>query len=432
MRIAYGKIGRSIPLDPESWGTLGGDVDVLRFMYRLASAYPDDEIVFISRNSGESPEELGWPKNVTNPWSEWRDEIPKVTDDFTVTDVNEWCLGKLRTLDDFDAVILWLGQHGTSNWPIPKIGEKVDGEVTKPQDSFLNYVGWLTRYVNEWRDVDPINREEIWLCPDPRNYLKGREVKWPQRHPILAQFDWEREHKYERYEASNTDYLEDFPVTEVENDHVWVAKSRYEYAAVELTALPPPSKVQMTTDTSVPFGMIVNENRKYVSRDRLSILQDWALTLPFDIEIHGKWSDKSLEELGRDIQPVPYTEMYDVLRTFRCTLTTPASGSGWATSKPWEAFAAGVICFFHPEYDSQGHIIPTRKQLRRMDSANPLYHLGKWLRVNDVDQFHRHVAAVVNDDHVWAVLRDLQRKYYERSMAEFPLLEKVKRRIDGS
>ena len=193
-----------------------------------------------------------------------------------------------------------------------------------------------------------------------------------------------------------------------------------------MTALPHPAQISVNEQPGEhPFGMIVNENRKDVVHDRLTIVQQWVLSKYPDAPLHGIWSDDSKEQLGRDIQPLPNHLMWDTLRTFRSTLTTPASGSGWATAKPWESFAAGVVCFFHPSYDTQGHIMPFPD---RSTGDEELDHLAAWLRPPSAEAFHKAVQAVADDDDVWRWLVSAQRRYFERAYTDKKVVQIIEKR----
>ena len=189
--IAYGKIGRSWNLDPRKASTVGGDLDVQRGLTRLATQFPDDTIVLLGRNSGEDPHTLGYPPNIINPWayaiySETPWKMPAVKDfDAFITRWREMS-DMLITGEERHRVthiVLWVGQHGSSNMPIPQIGQDWGaGPVTNPQISAMNYGSYLLDFVNR------SGLEPILLVPDPRNYLKCRDLKNPLRQPILAQY----------------------------------------------------------------------------------------------------------------------------------------------------------------------------------------------------------------------------------------------------
>lgn len=413
MRIGYAKLGRSWNLDPAAWSTVGGDVDVYRLLRRLAFQHEEDEFILVGRNSGHRPTDVGLPKNVVNPYADdpemhrlakalgrWdpRPGVRNWKNDGSLQDivaVNAYLVWPW--FRDLDAVIIWAGQHGTSNQVIKMVGSD---EETQPQTSSILYGGYLIRCINHWRDVDPLEREEIWLMPDVRNYLKCRDVKWPLRHPILGQYMFEREAKAYRWGDAREPGVSRW---DEGPKHTWVTTHRYEYSGLELTAIDENEVPSFEWEGRRPFGVVMNENRPYIKNSRLEVLQTWVL--PYvgldHLEVFGDWSKDSLERLGRDepFPTVPVTQMYDTVRRWKCTLTTPASGSGWATSKPWEAFAAGTVCFFHPEYDTQDQVL-----------GDADTNLHDWLRVDTPEELWKRVNHLDQDEAAW---RWLVSKQYE-------------------
>jgi hypothetical protein len=267
------------------------------------------------------------------------------------------------------------------------------------------------------------------LCPDPRNYLKARDVKWPLRHPIIAQYEQIKTTKHERF-GDQTEPTTDPWHTEcktkwsLNEPGVWTARTKYTYDALELTALPLPEQLGMFMPhaSRFSFGMLVNENRAYVSRNRADAVRDWVLRRWPQAEIFGVWSDKSKETLNRpDIRPAPYEHIPNVLQRWRSTLTTPASGTGWATAKPWECFAHGVVCFFHPEYDTQNHIL--------RDAPDEL---RQFLRVATPDELWRRVEGLDRDQGAWWWVIQAQRDYFLQKYEEHHGgLLAIERRLDS-
>lgn len=417
MKILYGKIGRAFNLDTANTSTLGGDADVVNLLRDLARWYPDDEIVLVGRNS----EDGILPANVTNPWTSadgksCREEIRKeknavrrlaITREFTDP-----------MFDAADAVVMWLGQHGTSNQPIPMVGENWGGTLTNPQDSFLNYAGFLIAGVNRWRDACDGRREEVWLCPDVRNYWKGRDLKWPISRGVLAQYDHTHQTKHERWGDTRDPGTLGFEAS-WENG-TWVTWTNMYYSGLELTALVPDALLgEWDLGDRKPFGMIVNENRKDCRNNRLDILCEWVLPHYPKAELFGTWSDQSQRILGRTIAPVAHGEMYETLASWRCTFTTPASGSGWATAKPWEAFATGTVCFFHPAYDDQHHILR---------EADP--NLRHWLCPPTPEALWKAVDAVNRDDGAYAWLVGRQREHLAWALTRDLVGYDIRARID--
>jgi hypothetical protein len=438
MRIGYSKLGRSWNVNPARWSTLGGDADVWRTLWYLATRNPQHEFVLVGRNTCENPQEVGLPPNVVNPWTERQPELRR---QFNAAGINHPDLSidedriACRILFDMisdqfltcDSHVVWCGQHGTSSAPIRQV--KRPDLFTHPQDSTIYYCSYVVYGINAWRDQDPLNREEVWLCPDVRNYIKARDIRWPLRNSVVAQYDQTRTTKYERFSSSKL-YLDSYGtiVKRVENDSVWVAETAYSYDALELTALPDPRRVPLDLETErKPFGMVVNENRKEVSRNRLGVMEEWVLPHFPDAEIWGKWSPKSQEALGLDIEVCPYDQLYDTLGRYYCTLTTPASGSGWATSKPWESFLAGAVCFAHPYYDNQGHIVPTREQMRDYPEGDRKT-MFRWLRPPTPEKLAEAVRIVSNDRDTWRFLATQQRLYVEETFAGMQPIKEIERR----
>lgn len=423
MKILYGKIGRAFNIDTANTSTLGGDADVVNLLWRLAEWYPDDEIILLGRNSRDGV----LPPNVTNPWITYQDVVREemkaagVETTWTKTGkskqlTTETMLKSVPILQrvtdeivgdyaDVRGVVLWLGQHGTSNWPLPMTDGS--GTLTCPQDAFFHYSGHLLYAVNRWRDLDPVANEEVWLCPDVRNYWKGRDTKWPLRRPVLAQYDTTHQVKHYRY----GDTTPPWGGCAEWGDGYWQTNMRMEYSGLELTALPP-RRFASARDPlpplagRKPFGMIVNENRRDCRNNRLDIMCEWlGEVLDGDIEIFGTWSEQSQKILGRPVSPVLHDEMYSKLASWRCTFTTPASGSGWATAKPWEAFAVGTICFFHPAYDDQNHILR---------DADP--NLAHWLRPPTPEALWQAVRELEKSDDAYTWLAHKQREHFMKRL----------------
>jgi hypothetical protein len=433
VKIGYCKLGRTIGLTPASWGVVGGDNEGPILLQKLARRFPEHEFVLLGRNSGEVPQDVGFPPNVVNPFVDCADGVRAACKGnhtpMTPSEVEKTTRGLIEVwwpyVHDLDHVIIWAGQHGTSNTKIPNLK---DGTLTNPQDSFVYYAGWLLQCLNFWRDQDPQRRRDIWLVPDPRNYLKGRDLKWPPAR-ILAQYDWVKKEKHYRYQDPIPPSEYGYRPENVEwsgEPSVWLARHHYEYAGLELGGIP-----QSLARQSYPsweerdrFGVLINENRTYVKQARLPILQEWILPAAPDW-VHGKWTKKSLEALGADIEPIPWETAYQKLGTVRATFTTPASGTGWATTKPWEAFAAGTACAFHPGYDTQGHIIPTRDQLERGDFPESLKTLSRWLRPNKPDDFFQFVRIMSSDRDIWSWVVQEQRKLFDEQMSNPILFKKL-------
>jgi hypothetical protein len=465
VRIGYAKLGRSMPLTLDRCGNLGGDVEMVAVVKELALRHPEDDFFLTGRNTGERPADVGLPGNVHNPWLDWGPRLSRWLSDLRrergrdaggLTVAEQLTIVRYLdelTLDTFaglDQHIIWVGQHGTSNSPIPRVDDRT--RLTKPQDWSLYYASFILRGINAWRDVDPLNREEVYLNADARNTHKMRDLKWPLRHPVLGQRNESKRLKHERYVEDNErserefhDYLEHCKRLGGEDDReawrhyeclgfeanaaVWKSRVATSYARLEVNGLAPSTpfgdliSYDESWDRPGDLGLFINEARSigvHPEKARRTILRDWVLPLsPYFL--HGTWSKESLSELGVNISPAPWSEYYPRLHSVRCTFTTPSSGSGWATAKPWEAFAAGTVCFFHPAYDDQNHILgDAPSELRR------------WLRVRTPTELRLRVEALARDRTMWLHLVRAQRAHFDAALAERRYLRLVEERIYGA
>lgn len=442
-KIGYAKIGRSYNLDANKATSIGGDIDVLQCLRRLALAFPQHEFVLVGKNSGEDPQEMGFPDNVTNPWIEWKSHFPNVPrpeEADTFVDAMRELTGDLHT--ELDAMIVWAGQHGSANSRIPMIGSDWnegksplqlhgvtepfittggEGILATPQYAFVHYVSWLLDFISRWREhgPGPLKREEIWLEPDPRNYLKCRELRWPNRYPILSQYDFLRYSKHERYGWFPESLTELDPTGYRENSQ-WVSNTAYCYSGLELTAVGAPPDVPFDPRPGPNrFGMVVNENLIGVKDARLAILEEWIFPNFPDCVIRGHWTEKSQIKIGKAIDPVPYSECAGVMKSFATTLTTPASGSEWATAKPWETFALGSVCFFHPRYDGQFNILPSKDGSKGRYQDVRSRTLADFLRVNSAEELVEKVQRLHDQPELYHTIVTEQRRHYEQAFARW-------------
>lgn len=422
--IGYGTLGRSMPLTLAKCGSLGGDVEKLAVIKELALRNPDDHFILVGRNSGEFPHQVGLPDNVYNPWTEerWRGELRAalakhnikgnltVEQHKVVTQIFRNVMGNIWR--GLDGLVLWTGQHGSSNMSIPKIDDPT--EWTKPQDWCAFYAGYILDGVNQFREGREHTHDAIWLNADARNKHKMRDLKHSLRHPVLTQFDFTHGLKHEQYEADPT---------------VITSAVQNVYSRLEINALAPGTPFgdlityNGSYDRPYTFGMFINEARSIgvkAGMSRLDAVRDWVLPAEPNW-IHGTWSNSSQKELDREIVPAPWDQYFPMLNKTLCTLTTPSSGSGWATTKPWEAFAAGTVCFFHPAYDTQNHILK---------DAPP--GLTQWLRLEKPRDLKVRIAAICANPNTFRWIIEKQRMHFDNAMKEKRYLRMIESRLSNA
>lgn len=395
MRIAYGKLGRSIPLTLDDAGSHGGDIEVVNLLNILRC---DHEVHVVSRNQSTDAQ----IPNVVNHWAPGMtyDDVPKFGDNQDTPQYDEFKAfldERTPRLPPFDAWVLWIGQHGSSVHRIPMMGSKPlrhgqtikmpnTGYTTRPLMSHTNYAYPLVHAVN-YHGAKP-----VWLCPDPRNLFKLRDFNSPERvGEVLAQYD-------DRYRGQFYDPTEE-KLRAIDVD--------YRYSGIELLAVPEEPtetidwQAQLAAPPRVGFGALVNEGPATGKSPRALLVRNW---LKPEHELFGHWSLKGEETIGRSVAPVSVLEVKKTLQRWRSTITFPASSTGWATTKPWEAFAAGTVCFAHSGYDTQDHIFG-----RFMPEE-----LRKFLRVRSRDELDRKIDQLW-DETVWRHYSTLQFNYLRES-----------------
>lgn len=439
MRVGYAKLGRSIQLPERLWGT-AGDHEAPQLLRRLANATPDVTWVLIGKSRGW--EQWDPPANVENPWVELpallmteEDEgppevfVPRAQE--LITAIVEQLRPAWQTLD---AIVFWVGQHGTTHIPVPLLKPEPGRHLSKPYLFAVNYGGYLNAIMNLWQHERDGAGPCVALCADPRNYLKARDLKWPPNEPILAQYEFERKQLHYRYGDTRRPTDERTRWIDA-GEGCWEVTSRYAYGGVELASLPDDWTTwgkRSFADrhplglASTAFWMTKPERR------RSWYVKNYVLRADAGAELFVKPDAKSAVELeGCTLYDNTPDEFQNVLARWRCTVSLPAPDkNGWVVAKPWQCFAANTVCFHLGPTDAQGWILPARSRTApaqevapgwwsvRDDWTDENLWLAEWLRVKDLDDFTHKVQAVSNDPQLWGYLIEQQRNLLTRRWGE--------------
>lgn len=415
-RIIYGKIGKTTSLDPSQWGAAGGDNEPLYLLLKLAERHPEVEWVFGTLYRKGTTDAL--PANVTVP------ELPQGGD--AEAKYEEHCRILRPYYEDAAGVLMWLGPHGADNLP----GKRQFSNPSKtyslrPKDVEKN--GPTFRMINEWRDVDPLAREEVWLCPDTRFPVKSKDLKWPLRNSVVSQYPHaKRRHRHDRYGDPRTP--EECGFDARADRGTWLADHKYTVDGLEIVGLPVEWSPTIDFDSRVPFRVLTNETARNVGQPKAKLMREWLPGLTPG-NLRGKWSQEGADELGIPVpEPCPFTEIPDFLGGAKTTFVTPTSGEGWPTLKMHEAFALGAICFFHPKADDKGSLIPTRRQIPTVEDPQ-LKSLAEWLRPPDPEALQKAVEAVVSDRATYEWLRDAQLAVTRRAQHDQQAVRTIEQRL---
>jgi hypothetical protein len=289
--------------------------------------------------------------------------------------------------------------------------------------------------------------------PDPRNFLKARDVKWPSGlDDVLAQFNFRRSQRHERY----GDYRDPTALgfrgvslerrNEVGEFELWSAQHGYRHADLELMILPDDWEAwgSRSFANRLPAGVATTSTKASVlgeGRRRSQLVNDYLLAAFPDAEVYGKWDDVSLGDVpAGTVQLLPPDQFAESLNRWRVTLSLPIVESGWSVAKAYQCWAANVVCFYVEQVDAQGWTLPSRRKAsstHRVGASNgvELYSirddwtdaelaLAAWLRVETPQEFHQRARYVAENESVWTWIVTTQRALLRRRW-DAKLLEKT-------
>lgn len=482
MRIGYGCLGRTMKFQSDRWG-YQGDAEKPNLLRRLATRSPDVTWVVVGHNdAGERPLDL---PNVENPWFGARERaaaLPPRTDGYYRTPFapywtgspSWWCSETsgfedwlVELISNLDGIVLHVGQHAPTQLRIPQANRTWYETFTNPDldgnrvyDSMQAYCRYLVRGLNALGDKTLGRAPVVWLVPDPRNYLKARDVKWPTgTDELLSQYRFRRSQRHERYGDPRAPEALGFRgVTldrpnEAGEHELWVADHRYRHADLELMILPDDWELCGTVPFAgrAPAGVATTSTKASVlgdGRRRSKLVNDYLLSAFPDAPVHGKWDAASLA----DVPPNTVTQtrpdaFYAVLESVRVTLSLPIVESGWSVAKAYQCWAANTVCFYVEQVDEQGWTLPSRRRAPgtervgsfrgldlysvRSDWTDAELALAAWLRVETPTEFADRAREVVSSEETWAWLVVTQRNLLRRRWQDKFLERTIEERLFG-
>jgi hypothetical protein len=446
VRIGYGKLGRSLTLDPAKYGPQG-DAEAPQLLERLARRNPNVEFVIVGKHA--SKVDLSTlPPNVSSPWTPgipraaWNAKGSSYFCSFcraTITQPGVCCEKSAAVMADEQnvesiIVILHVGQHGTTNTFIPQTKNTwTENVFTRPQVWAMNYAGFLVRGMNRLGDRTNGQAPVSLICTDPRNYLKARDVKWPTGYnDILAQHRFVRTGKHERYRDPRGPEMFGFDAKPDRNGELWVANHTYRQSDLELMILPDDWETWGQRDFNDREPLGVASTSGYVKQDewrRSMLIRRYVLDYWPDTPVFGRWDAQSLKDLppGSQVQSNSVAQFPELLGSWRVTLSLPATsrsqdGIEWTVAKPYQCFAANVVCFLVGSMDKQGWILPSRYRTEGANEVAPglwsvrigwddeSIHLAQWLRVTTPEEFGKRAYAAATSEETWRWLVGAQRR----------------------
>jgi len=473
VRIGYAKLGRSMTFDDAKFG-YQGDAEAPNLLRRLAQRFPQHTFVVVGKNNGGG--NLGCP-NIVNPydtmydgvttfntWSEGA-RVPEgatlVT--YPVSDHKTGWYAKpegvardlviAQTIRDLDGMIVHMGNMGivhSTGVPASKTTWKQcedDADLyVKPLVWPMNYGGYLLEGLKLLGDRTDGKAPVVWICADPRNYMKARDLKWPTGlDDVLAQYNMERTSQHERFKDARSPRELGFAswCASGRNGELWSARNKYRHADLELMILPDDWLFwgKRSFYERLPIGIATTSFK--VSKPRRSeLVRDWVLKEFPDTGVWGKWDAESLEDVPEGtVEENEPAQFQSILEMYRVTLALPVLGGGWTAAKPYQCFAARVICFMIEGLDDQGWVMPTTKWASGLKQVAPgLYssredwteddiELARYLRVKTPQEFAESVRAYSENCEGWARITDLQRGLLRRRWDDASLERTIAARL---
>jgi hypothetical protein len=410
--------------------------------------------------------------NVVNPWVGARDRAastPPRADGYYRTPFAPYWTGKpawwcsevsgfeddlVELISDLDGVVIHVGQHAPTQLRIPQATNTWYETFTNPDldgnkvyDSMQTYCRYLVRGINALGDKTLGRAPVVWLVPDPRNYLKARDVKWPTgTDDVLAQYQLKRSQRHERYgdyRAPEALGFRDVALerrNEVGEHELWSAQHRYRHCDLELMILPDDWETYEggSFGARVPAGIATTSTKASVlgeGRRRSKLVADYLLGAFPDAPVYGKWDAASLEDVPPNTvrETIP-DAFFSTLGSLRVTLSLPIVESGWSVAKSYQCWAANVACFMVEQVDEQGWTLPSRRQapgaklVARADGDGIKYNLysvrddwtdddvnlATWLRVETPAEFRGRAMHLNEHESTWRWLVDAQRNLLRR------------------
>lgn len=428
-----------------------GDAEAPQLLERLARRNPNVTWVLVGRNRGS----VDIP-NVENPWTNAPQRPSPGTGKFVPIDDFETHIAHM--ISELDGCVVHMGQHGTSHISLPMVPNTWQEARANPK-YFTTPLLWaqaygryLTRGLNLMGDRTNGQAPVSWLCTDPRNYMKARDVKWPTGlNDILAQYQYSRTQKHDRFEDPRlpSEFGIDWCTTE-RNNELWSAVHSYRYADLELMILPDHWENLSYThfNDRKPIGIASTSFANGVGKEprRSELIRDIILTSFPDAEVYGKWDARSLEDVPSNTvrQNKPH-EFFDILNRWRVSIALPALGSSWTVAKPYQLFASRVACFMYGRLDDQGWVLPSRRRgpftkLINHSGQHNLYSirddwtadeiaLAQWLRVETADEYRARAHAASTDRITWEWITNTQLNLLRRRRNENYLECEIERQL---
>jgi hypothetical protein len=328
-----------------------------------------------------------------------------------------------------DQIILYMSQ-GVSNWNVPDSKMTKFGYGNQSMMMGVNYTAHISYFLNTRLDVP-----YYLILPDPR---WGGGSKWgilidnfKSANAVLTQYNSDMEWRHVT-EYDNKKRTTDF---KYEYDKI---KFQYKQAEkVSSIGVEPSSPNSERKNDFAVVAMQSTPEAKWKDDYRYKELQKWVLNIDSakDWSIYGKWSPEVMKKYNNFKGMITGDQIDDIFADTKYTLIVPIA-KNWVTSKYVEMLATGTVPFFHPDYDTQYHILEKGHFLRvtsPKDLEKKINFLNKYPeeRFKLVEEFQEKVFGNTTNGHVIAeMLNETNKEQNIDIEYDMPKIKKRKNKMN--
>lgn len=414
MNYVVGKIGKSILFDSNKWGAIGGDNEAPIFFETLFDKNPNDTFYLLgysdfSRLPYSEQKRINKNNNVIDLWAndfkeyldnEYGDGVPdKKFVSYIEKKLKEEFASKI------DAGIFVMGPTGSNN-VCGKTHLATDHDkLASPLFMLCKYVAPTFHFLNESKIP------YLVVLNDPRFFPSRMRDLFHRPKIVLSQYNETVKH----ISHNSYDDLSSKQIVDVKCD----------YSRVETLFLIGKEKGKVEKDSSLD-SFFENDKPENTERDinflivcneglpsRYPDLKKYILNHIDDIEIYGKWDEKTIGDDKRFKGPKKFNDLQKILPRVKYTFCIPIK-KGWVTSKFWEMIHYGIIPFLHPTYDEQNNL-----------------KCPEFLRVKDSTDLYKKIKFLEDNPNAYETLKTnlekmLKDEYYDGSYINNLVMSKVR------
>lgn len=374
MNIAVGKIGKSVLFEPSKWGAIGGDNEAPILFEKLFHNNPDKTFYLVGRSDFSTLDagvqnRINKHGNVIDIWKDLKQFKQSHTGEKKSQEIDYMYEYLSKSTIKFNSGLFFAGPVSTSTVYGKSRLISDPTQFAKPLDMTCKYAAPVIIFLNETKIPWNI------IINDPRFFPSSIRDLFNLPKKGLSQY---------------TETIETKRWTTYEDQTLIHQKVPSEYAMMETIFLIDKERGNFETNTSsldaffgdepsnekdINFMVVCNEGRP----SRYPDLKKYILDKVEDIEIYGKWDERTIGDDSRFKGSKKFQDLQAMLPRVKYTFCIPIK-KNWVTAKFWEMAHYGIIPFLHPTYDTQNNL--KCPEYLRVKNASDLFDKIKHLEEN--------------------------------------------------